>query len=401
MKSEDDYRKDVAALDRLIEEITLDTYSQDEQLWAFRQVIEDEVSFPCQGHVIGEPITVIGIDYDGNERRGLTAKCRRTDGSEYIVAASDVVLSGRSAGDRFIASYRKWLGIEPFPTTRNSLNKETPADLYQGDTVELAVLSATGRTARCRILANDRVVTFRAKDIWDAAPGEIMVVSPRKWWRYAGHPYLSGEIESVRLDVLALRLVPLKLKNCGTWDPEEHYWGEEGDPIDDWAKPIIARGPRQEFEMEQILPGVDPDDFDSDPICESNNLKSSGDIEAAYKILMELCRADLRCLDAHSHLGHFYFENHPEIAIRHYEIGFRIGELSLGTDFDGLLEWGFIDNRPFLRCMHGYGLCLWRLDRFKEAGQIFDRMLWFNPSDNQGVRFVIDNVKAEMAWRDD
>ncbi|MDO9109402.1 MAG: hypothetical protein Q7U40_01995 [Desulfatirhabdiaceae bacterium] len=196
MKSEDDYSKDVAALDRLIAEITLDTYSQDEQLWAFRQVIEDEVSFPCQGHVIGEPMTVIGIDYDGNERRGLTAKCRRTDGTEYIVAASDVVLSGRSAGDRFIASYRKWLGIESFPSTRNSLNKETLADLYQGDTVELAVLSATGRTARCRILANDRVVTFRAKDIWDVAPGEIMVVSPRKWWRYAGHPYLSGEIVS-------------------------------------------------------------------------------------------------------------------------------------------------------------------------------------------------------------
>jgi hypothetical protein len=48
--------------------------------------------------------------------------------------------------------------------------------------------------------------------------------------------------------------------------------------------------------------------------------------------------------------------------------------------------------------MHGYGLCLWRLGRFDDAGQIFERMLWLNPSDNQGVRFLIDDVKDEAVW---
>ncbi len=60
-----------------------------------------------------------------------------------------------------------------------------------------------------------------------------------------------------------------------------------------------------------------------------------------------------------------------------------------------MLPWGWIDNRPFLRCMHGFGLSLWRLGRFEEAGSIFDRMLWLNPSDNQGVRFLIDKVGAQ------
>jgi tetratricopeptide (TPR) repeat protein len=50
--------------------------------------------------------------------------------------------------------------------------------------------------------------------------------------------------------------------------------------------------------------------------------------------------------------------------------------------------------------MHGYGLCLWRLGRFDEAWQIFDRMLWLNPSDNQGIRFLIDDVYAKRAWED-
>ena len=83
-----------------------------------------------------------------------------------------------------------------------------------------------------------------------------------------------------------------------------------------------------------------------------------------------------------------------------YEAGLRIGELSLGDNFDGLLPWGHIDNRPFLRCMHGFGLCLWRLDRFEEAERVFDRMLWLNPSDNQGVRCLIDAVRARTAWED-
>ncbi len=75
---------------------------------------------------------------------------------------------------------------------------------------------------------------------------------------------------------------------------------------------------------------------------------------------MELCQSDVRCLDAHAHLGNLAFDSRVEVAIRHYEVGMRIGELSLGPDFDGLLHCGNVDNRPFLRCMHGFGLCLWR-----------------------------------------
>ena len=264
--------------------------------------------------------------------------------------------------------------------------------------VELAVLSVKKTAARCRLLSSGQTVTLRAYHHWDLIPGEIVLIAPRKQWTCAGHLYLSGAIESTRLDATALGLVPLKLEDVGLWDPVEHYWGEEGEPIEDWAKPIIARGPRREFEMEQVLPGWDADDPFSDPIGESNDRKDSGDSEGAYKILMDLCQADLRCLDAHAHLGNFVFDWRPKEAIRHYEAGVRIGELSLGEGFDGLLPWGWIDNRPFLRCMHGFGLCLWRLGRFEEAGRIFDRMLWLNPSDNQGVRCLIGEVRARAAW---
>jgi hypothetical protein len=295
------------------------------------------------------------------------------------------------------------MGIVPSPPgIRRAVRRKpaAPVPAVEGP-VEVVVLSVKQKAARCRLPGSDHTFTFRAGRLWDLVPGEIAVVKPVKQWTYAGNPYLSGAIESTRLDAKALRLVPLKLKNVGVWNPAEHYWGEDGDPIEDWAKPVIARGPRPEFEMEQVLPGLDVEDPSSDPVGQSNDRKDAGDFDGAYKILMDLCQADLRCLDAHSHLGNFAFNHRPKDAIRHYEVGFRIGELSLGDGFDGVLPWGWIDNRPFLRCMHGFGLCLWRLGRFEEAADIFDRMLWLNLSDNQGVRFIIDEVRAGAPWREE
>ena len=278
------------------------------------------------------------------------------------------------------------------------MSKITADDIDLSKPVELIALSVKERTARCRLLGSDRTVTLRAGGIWDVAPGAIVTVKPQKQWRYAGHPYLSGEIQSTRIDAEALDLMPLGLADMGMWDPEEHYWGEEGEPIEEWARPIIAYGARPMFEMEQVLPGQNLDDPFDDPITRSNDLKNAGQRADAVKILMDLCQADLRCLDAHSHLGNFIFDHRPQDPIRHYEVGFRIGKLSLGNDFNGVLLWGLVDNRPFLRCMHGYGLCLWRLGRFDEAERIFDQMLWLNPSDNLGVRFLIDEVKAKRSW---
>lgn len=275
----------------------------------------------------------------------------------------------------------------------------TSEDLNTGKTVELVVISVKTNNVRCRMLGSDLIITFHT-NARDVVPGEIVTVQPHKFWRYAGHLYLSGEIESARIDVSLLGLKPLLLNDFGMWDPQDEYWGEEDEPVDEWAKPIIDRGPRPEYEMEQVLPGADPEDGDpfSDPISKSNELKDAGDHRGAYKLLMELLESDLRCLDAYSHLGNLAFDHRPEVAIKHYEIGLRIGELSLGEEFDGVLPWGLIDNRPFLRCLHGYGLCVWRFGRFEEAEHIFERMLWLNPSDNQGARFLFNSVKDRKDW---
>jgi len=40
------------------------------------------------------------------------------------------------------------------------------------------------------------------------------------------------------------------------------------------------------------------------------------------------------------------------------------------------------------------------LQRFAEAEQVFGRMLRLNPSDNQGVKFLLTEVQAKKAWQD-
>lgn len=398
-----DGRISAAEFDDLIEEITLDANGKDEQLWAFRQAFEDDIAVPCEASVIGQPVRIAKFDYDGNDRRGLTATCRSADGTKHIVAASEVLMPLETQGGLYLAAYRQWMGLSPVSSgARTVASKKTISATAAAlnSAFEVAVLSIEKKGAYCRRLDGGQRLIFSGSRVRELVPGDIAVIRSTKTWMYGGLR-VEGVIESTRFDVKALKLVPLQLQECGLWKPEEHFWGDLGQPVEDWARPIIARGPRPAFEMEQVLPGTDIDDPFSDPIIESLDRLASGDAAGARQMLMDLCAADLRCLDAYAHLGNMVFDTRPSVAVRYYEAGVRIGELSLPKSFDGLLPWGRIDNRPFLRCMSGYGLCLWRMGSVAKARGIFERMLWLNPSDNQGVRILLADIRAGRRWRPD
>ena len=318
-------RSHAERVDALLEEMLVDAYGDDEQLWALLEGITEALELPVEARVVGEPVSLVALEYEGHARRGLAARCRRPDGSEHRVSFADVQLPADAPGALHLAAYCAWLGTEP--------NLAPPS----------------------------------------------------------------------RIDAAARGITPLRLDPCGSWDPAEHYWGDEDGPLEACLEPVRAGGPRPMFEMERVTPGADPDDPFDDPILMAVELQESGDPAAADELLADLLEADLRCLDAHAHLGNRYFGTSPGKALSHYEVGVRIGELSLDAHSDGglpVLPWGLIDNRPWLRCMHGYGLCLWRLERWDEAERVFERMLWLNPSDNQGVRFLVDAVANREPWVD-
>ncbi|MFM2152462.1 MAG: hypothetical protein RL199_897 [Pseudomonadota bacterium] len=273
-------------------------------------------------------------------------------------------------------------------------------DLVVGQPIDLVVLERRTAVLRCRPVGTDRHVSLRTA-VRDEVPGSIITVTPTKSWTYGRHPYLSGKVEQMRIDAALLGLTPLALRDEGEWSPDDDFRGEDREQLEAFYKPIIARGRRPQYEMEQVLPGVAPDDFDTDPILDAVDLRAAGDPGAAHALLSKLLTLDLRCLDAHAHLASGYFRNLPQLAAQHYAVGAAIGELSLGPSFEGVLAWGLIDNRPYLRCLHGLGLCSWRLGDFRRAKEVFTRMLWLNPADHQGVRGCLSAVEDGRPWEPD
>lgn len=343
--------------------------------------------------VVGERVRVLLVEH-ASDRRGLVARVERK-GTTHAVSLADLEVEAASPLREVIASYRMYLGVEP--VIAGPAPGSPPSGLSPGAEVEAVVLSVKKNAARCRLTDGDTSFTLRCADIFELVPGEIATVRLAKVWRHAGHPYASGEVAGVRLAVERLGLAPLRLERHTDWDPAEEYWGEDG-VVPEWARAIVAKGPRPEYEMEQVIPGADPTNWDTDPIVEAAELREAGDHGGARALLMQQLDADLRCLDAHAHLGNQEFDLSPRRAIRHYEAGVRIGELSLGEGFEGVLPWGLLDNRPFLRCLHGYGLSLWRLGQREEAIRVFQRMLRLNPSDNQGVRFLLHDAERGLTW---
>ena len=200
-----------------------------------------------------------------------------------------------------------------------------------------------------------------------------------------------------------LNLTPLPLRefdpSCDLRSAYEPF--RSPDPYAPLWRKLTAR-PRPCWDMDPIAWGGFPDatDPEDNPTCDASELMDVGDDEGARALLMDVLLKDLRCLDAHAHLGNLEFDRSPERAQVHYEIGMRIGELSLPPGFDGVLLWGSIYNRPFLRCLHGYGLCLWRLGHAPEARVVFERILSLNPSDNQGVRFCWEYLREGRTWEE-
>lgn len=314
----------------------------------------------------------------------------------------------------------------------------------EAERLDLIVCGPRGNNARCRLLATGAPVVLRSGDVWELVPGEVATVRIAKRWRFGGTDYVSGDVVRSRLDVAALRLTPLALRDREIWDPDEgdpsmdDAWGDDWDddhgdwddeewdegeldardtgsrahareapgddgppgseaPVESSDAPE-ASGLRWQAEMQQILPGVDPDDFDTDSIVEASEWNEAGARDRARDILVDLLSADLRCLDAHAHLGNFAFDSWPEKALRHYRAGVAIGALSV-TDPVLVLPWWLIDNRPFLRCLKGLGLVQWKLGAVDDARLTFERLLWLNPTDDQCARACLAQLDAGEPWR--
>src|SRR5581483_1469419 len=111
---------------------------------------------------------------------------------KHVIAAVDVTMAPGSKAARYLAAYRKWMGL---PADRSASHfkwsTESPArgggTLDTGVPGELVILSVGRTTAHCRAPGGGEV-TLPANSFRGLAPGQTVTVR-------------SGAVESVRIDV--------------------------------------------------------------------------------------------------------------------------------------------------------------------------------------------------------
>lgn len=135
------------------------------------------------------------------------------------------------------------------------------------------------------------------------------------------------------------------------------------------------------------------------------DLMDNGFYEKAIPILREIIEKEPTFVDAYNQLGLALawsgLEEEGQLIL---EQGIEnILSLFPPNFFEdqNLLEWGWLDNRSFLRCYGNLGLCYLDNKRYDKAKLILERILVMNPNDNQGMRdpllscyFLLGNLEA-------
>ncbi len=92
-------------IDQLIEEATVDCYDEYEQKMGFASVLEDKLKFPFPAKVVGEEVTVTGLNQQSND---IEVICQRNNKSYRINILSLEYDPKKVRGGQWIEAYRKW-----------------------------------------------------------------------------------------------------------------------------------------------------------------------------------------------------------------------------------------------------------------------------------------------------
>lgn len=212
-----------------------------------------------------------------------------------------------------------------------------------------------------------------------------------KEWTHGGTNYLAGEVIRHAYDPAILTLLPEHtFEYIGSKDYS--YLNDEDDPEG------ITYGKMKEY----LFTDYGSDSFytdERDPIMEAQERPS---LRERYNILTHLWEEHPTCIDALVHLGIWHFNEDLLLeAERFYSIALFIAEKNIPPDFKGVFPYGYVENRPYYRALHGMCLTLWRLKRFDEALEIAKKGYRFDPEDNTGFRFIIDSLIDDEEWSEE
>jgi len=156
-------------------------------------------------------------------------------------------------------------------------------------------------------------------------------------------------------------------------------------------------------EWEFVYPDISGDLMDQFHAgCE---LYEEGDLDEAERVFRAVLAEMPDHLDALHHLALVLSERGFDDQARDlWEQAVRIGHKAFPQDFQlgrDRLEWGWLENRPFLRCLHGLALTRYNDGEIEEALRLFRELLSLNPNDNQGVRAMAEEALFKLGRFED
>jgi hypothetical protein len=100
-----------ARLEALLDEAMVDCYDEEEQFWGVFYTLDEKLHFPLQAQVLGEAVTVVGLDDSRSGlRRGVLARVCKGDREHSVALAEVEVLDPDPASAEWLVVYRYWLG---------------------------------------------------------------------------------------------------------------------------------------------------------------------------------------------------------------------------------------------------------------------------------------------------
>lgn len=118
-------------------------------------------------------------------------------------------------------------------------------------------------------------------------------------------------------------------------------------------------------------------------------------------ILERLVEEERDFIDGHAHLAFaWYDQGKLKKALEASLRGLAVGNRLIPEGFTGRIDWTHLDNRPFLRALHGAALTYAKLHRHHEAVAMMERLLAYNPNDNQGIRYLLGSEYLRVAEMD-
>ena len=93
-------------------------------------------------------------------------------------------------------------------------------------------------------------------------------------------------------------------------------------------------------------------------------------------------------IDTHAHIGTALMrQGKTGLALAAFQKGVALGTAAIPQGYSGMIEWDSLENRPFLRAVHGAALCHLRRRHWRKAIPLLENLLAWNPKDNQGIRY--------------